>query len=308
MATDKTQLRKSEAPVMAREFDARIAELVKSVRSGDTANRDHADTMFRELRVASEMAEREREKAAQILADALSASIIQGDNQLSQHIAAQVEQIRSALQSATRLTDEAANAMEQRSSMRDSAIHAEVDERIANLQVVHANTRQGLQAAMNEADRALASQVADADGQLRTSINKLADLMEIRFTDAKATSQSTLSSMQREFALVNEASEKAIQKAEVASEKRFDSVNEFRAQLADQGQTFMPREVADAINNEQSKRIEALELRIASGRARDDGKQQDVTNLYTKLGVMIAASAVFITIAVIVVNLVNHKP
>ena len=35
--------------------------------------------------------------------------------------------------------------------------------------------------------------------------------------------------------------EKAVTKAELASDKRFDSVNEFRSQLADQQRTFIPR-------------------------------------------------------------------
>lgn len=42
-----------------------------------------------------------------------------------------------------------------------------------------------------------------------------------------------------------QAAEKAVTKAEVAAEKRFDSVNEFRATLQDQASTFMPRAEAE---------------------------------------------------------------
>jgi len=38
-----------------------------------------------------------------------------------------------------------------------------------------------------------------------------------------------------------QAMELAVNKAEAATEKRFESVNEFRAQLGDQSRTFMPR-------------------------------------------------------------------
>ena len=41
------------------------------------------------------------------------------------------------------------------------------------------------------------------------------------------------------------ASEKAVVKAEAAAEKRFEAVNEFRGQLADQAATFMPRAEAE---------------------------------------------------------------
>jgi|SRR6476646_172342 len=41
------------------------------------------------------------------------------------------------------------------------------------------------------------------------------------------------------------AAKEAVIKAEVAAEKRFESVNEFRAQLSDQATTFMPRVEAE---------------------------------------------------------------
>lgn len=53
------------------------------------------------------------------------------------------------------------------------------------------------------------------------------------------------------------AAEKAVTKAENASEKRFDAVNEFRAQLADQAATFMPRSEAE---------LQFSNLRAAPGR------------------------------------------
>jgi hypothetical protein len=42
------------------------------------------------------------------------------------------------------------------------------------------------------------------------------------------------------------AAEKATAKAEIAADKRFDAVNEFRAQLNDQAQRFMTRGEAEA--------------------------------------------------------------
>ena len=42
-----------------------------------------------------------------------------------------------------------------------------------------------------------------------------------------------------------EAADRAVTKAETAAEKRFEGVNEFRAQLADQQRTLMPRQEAE---------------------------------------------------------------
>jgi hypothetical protein len=58
------------------------------------------------------------------------------------------------------------------------------------------------------------------------------------------------------------ASEKAIMKAETATEKRFEAVNEFRQTLSDQAANFVTRELHDqlekdiqAIRNAQSRMI-----------------------------------------------------
>jgi acyl transferase domain-containing protein len=58
--------------------------------------------------------------------------------------------------------------------------------------------------------------------------------------------------------------DRAVQKLETATEKRFEGVNEFRAQLADQQRTLMPRQEAElrlgALDHDQ----EALEQRLAA--------------------------------------------
>jgi len=66
-------------------------------------------------------------------------------------------------------------------------------------------------------------------------------------------------------------SEKAIDKAEIATEKRFESVNEFRAQLSDQTNTFLPREVYDTNHRQFSDRVAAIEVVIATTAGREKG-------------------------------------
>jgi hypothetical protein len=73
-----------------------------------------------------------------------------------------------------------------------------------------------------------------------------------------------------------DVAEKAVVKAEVSAEKRFESVNEFRGQLADQVATFMSRQEAtvridalaeklDAEALRTQQRFNELELRLTSG-------------------------------------------
>ncbi len=58
------------------------------------------------------------------------------------------------------------------------------------------------------------------------------------------------------------AAAEAIRKAETATEKRFDAVNEFRAQLGDQARTFLPRPEYDVQQLAMNQRIAALEKTV----------------------------------------------
>lgn len=68
-----------------------------------------------------------------------------------------------------------------------------------------------------------------------------------------------LEAMDRRYEERFEAQEKAVLKAEIASEKRFDSVNEFRATLSDQTATLMPRAESTLRWEAASERIAKLE-------------------------------------------------
>ena len=54
-----------------------------------------------------------------------------------------------------------------------------------------------------------------------------------------------------------DALDKAVNKAEIATEKRFESVNEFRGQLNDQSRSLMPRPETEALIKSMNERNEA---------------------------------------------------
>lgn len=64
-----------------------------------------------------------------------------------------------------------------------------------------------------------------------------------------------------------DAADKAIAKSEAATERRFESVNEFRAQLSDQASRFMPRAEAVQRADTNAERIVALEARMVENLA-----------------------------------------
>lgn len=89
---------------------------------------------------------------------------------------------------------------------------------------------------------------------LRAEFVAFKELMEERDRRHEARFDST----DEKTSLALNASEKAVTKAEMATEKRFDSVNEFRAQLKDQAALLIPREEANAKFTSLEEKIEDL--------------------------------------------------
>jgi hypothetical protein len=67
------------------------------------------------------------------------------------------------------------------------------------------------------------------------------------------------------------SAEKAITKAEMATEKRFEGVNEFRAQLDMQQRTYMPRTEVAAMEVSVMNRLGGLEKQIDAMIAKEQG-------------------------------------
>lgn len=67
------------------------------------------------------------------------------------------------------------------------------------------------------------------------------------------------------------AADRAVLKAEAAAEKRFEGVNEFRGQLADQQRTLMPRSEAEIRLSVLSDRMSAVEKAVLQVSSRGIG-------------------------------------
>lgn len=133
--------------------------------------------------------------------------------------------------------------------------------------------REGLAHQIDSGDRALEHHIQEQVRQIRTIIDMGSAQVRAAF----------------------DASEKAILKAEVATERRFESVNEFRAQLASQTASFMPREVAEARLAEIATKVEETTRRL-------DTTQGKSAGISATVGLMIAVSSVGIAIVVVFVN------
>jgi hypothetical protein len=103
-------------------------------------------------------------------------------------------------------------------------------------------------AARLEADRAVRALISESDRRYEQRLAALNDFL--------------LASLMAQKEAVNAAlvaADRAVVKAETASEKRFDAVNEFRATLADQAASLMPRSESEA-------RMQALSDKLSATR------------------------------------------
>ncbi|HEV8189464.1 MAG TPA: hypothetical protein VGP83_17045 [Pyrinomonadaceae bacterium] len=92
---------------------------------------------------------------------------------------------------------------------------------------------------------------------LREVIHLKDDKYESQFKSLEETSRAQLAALKENTAIAFTASERAIEKAALAAEKRFESVNEFRKSLTDQTATFMPRPQIEALVQNVNDKIDA---------------------------------------------------
>lgn len=98
------------------------------------------------------------------------------------------------------------------------------------------------------------------------------------------------------------AAKEAVAKAESAAEKRFDSQNEFRGQLADQAQTFLPRAEGEVRIQRNSERLDELVERMSQleGRGAGNSEKAAVTRVISLAIATMAISLIAIIVAVII--------
>jgi hypothetical protein len=93
------------------------------------------------------------------------------------------------------------------------------------------------------------------------------------------------------------ASEKAVVKAEMAAEKRFEATNEFRGQLSDQAATFMPR-------NEAEQRFAQLAAAVAELKEATTGSRMRSVGVNASWAMMLGAGGLLLTLIGVVVAVI----
>lgn len=115
---------------------------------------------------------------------------------------------------------------------------------------------------------AIKAQIAEADKRYATEFIKL-NTVSTMMTDHQALA---LAATKEAVSVAMSASEKAVAKAEASAEKRFESINEFRGQLADQQVTFARSDLVtqrtDGLEKKMDETARALEVRMVDNKDR----------------------------------------
>ena len=90
------------------------------------------------------------------------------------------------------------------------------------------------------------------------------------------------------------AAKDALAKAELATEKRFESVNEFRATLSDQARELMPRNEAQTLINALSTKLNDLNDRLNRREGTGSGMEKSWAALIAVVGIVIALGALYV--------------
>lgn len=119
-----------------------------------------------------------------------------------------------------------------------------------------------------------------------------------RITDAKFVTFRTLIDSQAEkVALALAAADKAVTKAEAATEKRFEGVNEFRAALNDQTRLQVTTDKFDSVVDGLNSRIRALETRIEKAEGQGLGARENRSGIYAAIAAAVGLIAIIVFVA-----------
>lgn len=121
------------------------------------------------------------------------------------------------------------------------------------------------------------------------NLDTLKEYFQALLAEVDKRNQQRFDSQEKAVAAALQAAKEAVTKAETAAEKRFDSVNEFRQQLSDQANSFMPMREAD-------QRLRVLENHINRQGGKEDGAGRFGAVMISIASLLIAAVSVAIVI------------
>ena len=156
-----------------------------------------------------------------------------------------------------------------------------------------------MQAQLSDLGKLVDARLTDLMMLLNERYQTQTKAVDAAFLAQQTAMQTALTAAERAVATALLSAEKAVNKAEVAAEKRFEAVNEFRAQLSDQANTFIPRAESEARLGAIVEKQSSLEHRVDKAEGLVSGKNATwsmVVAAIGAVGVMVSIVAAIIII------------
>lgn len=102
------------------------------------------------------------------------------------------------------------------------------------------------------------------------------------------------------------AARDAVDKAEIANNARFNSVNEFRQALNDQSLTLLPRQEYAVAHKSLVDRVDAVTQRVATMEAGTQGRSAGLSSVGTIVMALVTGLAVLVSVASLAFNMLKH--
>lgn len=135
---------------------------------------------------------------------------------------------------------------------------------------------------------------------LRSDIYRILEEMDRRYQQRyEAQQEGVAAALAAQEKAVNAAliaADRAVIKAELAAEKRFEAVNEFRATLADQAATLMPRAEAEARLLSMAEKLSEITNRINRSAGNGEGVHQSWAVVVAVVGMAIGAGGLILAV------------
>lgn len=120
----------------------------------------------------------------------------------------------------------------------------------------------------------------------------LREYVDTRFEAQREAVAAALAAQEKAVAAALAAADRAVAKAEMAAEKRFEAVNEFRAALADNFRTLMPRSESEQAVRTINDKIDILTARVNARDERGQGRGDVVGWIIGAVGLVAAVISI----------------
>jgi hypothetical protein len=157
-------------------------------------------------------------------------------------------------------------------------------------------------------DLELAALLAERDLRHQQQVETLRSALDAmsQLTDAKLSGLRTLIDTQAEkVALALASADKAVSKAESATERRFEGVNEFRQTLSDQAREFVTRREFETLRTTGTERMDEMRQWLDRAMGEQTGGRRKVVDQRAQIAAIVGVAALVISLVVVAVNVLT---